>query len=112
MLLLRKKGHMSPEYPDKHSIKNEDWAIRKAKQHMQASKVDDHEEGKADDDNKSVTNNSQSKAAWSGLLIEKESLHSNTISKDRLKNCITLDNGSTLSLFSNPELVEDIQTSR
>jgi hypothetical protein len=31
--------------------------------------------------------------------------------KDRLKNCITLDNGSTLSLFSNPDLVQDIQTS-
>jgi F0F1-type ATP synthase alpha subunit len=28
-----------------------------------------------------------------------------------LKKCITLDNGSTLSLFSNPELVQDIQTS-
>jgi hypothetical protein len=31
--------------------------------------------------------------------------------KDRLKNCITLNNGSTLSLFSNPDLVQDIQTS-
>ena len=31
--------------------------------------------------------------------------------KDRLKNCITLNNGSTLSLFSNPALVQDIQTS-
>jgi hypothetical protein len=31
--------------------------------------------------------------------------------KDRLKNCITHDNGSTLSLFSNPELVQDIQNS-
>eukprot|EP00978_Attheya_sp_CCMP212_P000842 scaffold1766_cov39-Attheya_sp.AAC.2 len=28
----------------------------------------------------------------------------------RLKNWITLDNGSTLSLFSNPDLVEDIRT--
>jgi hypothetical protein len=30
----------------------------------------------------------------------------------RFRNWITLDNGSTLSLFSNPDLVEDIQTSR
>ena len=30
----------------------------------------------------------------------------------RLKSCITLDNGLTLSLFSNPELVEDIRTSK
>jgi hypothetical protein len=30
----------------------------------------------------------------------------------RLKNRITLDNGSTLSLFSNPDLVQDIQTTR
>jgi hypothetical protein len=29
----------------------------------------------------------------------------------RLKNWMTLDNGSTLSLFLNPESVEDIQTS-
>jgi hypothetical protein len=31
--------------------------------------------------------------------------------KNRLKNCITLDNGLTLSLFSNPNIVQDIQTS-
>jgi hypothetical protein len=31
--------------------------------------------------------------------------------KDRLKSCITPDNGSTLSLFSSPDLVQDIQTS-
>jgi hypothetical protein len=31
--------------------------------------------------------------------------------KHRLKNCITLDNGSTLSLFSNPDLVQEIRTS-
>jgi hypothetical protein len=31
--------------------------------------------------------------------------------KNRLENCITINNGSTLSLFSNPELVQDIRTS-
>jgi hypothetical protein len=43
------------------------------------------------------------------LLIEKHSLYSNE-AENRLKNWITLDNGSTLSLFSNPDLVKNITT--
>jgi hypothetical protein len=45
-------------------------------------------------------------------LIVEQSLYNNVRdAKHKLKNCITLDNGSTLSLFSNPDLVQDIQTS-
>jgi hypothetical protein len=43
------------------------------------------------------------------LLIEKYSLYNNE-AENRLKNWITLDNGSTLSLFSDPDLVENITT--
>jgi hypothetical protein len=45
------------------------------------------------------------------LIVKKSLYNDDPDAKDRLKNCITLDNGSTLSLFSNPDLVQDIQTS-
>jgi hypothetical protein len=61
-------------------------------------------------DKESVRSNRfPSRVGWSGLMLEQQSLYNNE-AQDRLKNCITLDNGSTLSLFSNPELVQDIQT--
>jgi hypothetical protein len=63
-------------------------------------------------DNESVRSNRQpSRVGWSGLVFEQQSLY-NDEAQDRLKNCITLDNGSTLSLFSNPELVQDIRTTK
>jgi hypothetical protein len=44
-------------------------------------------------------------------LIIEQSLHNDDRdAKHRLKNCITLNNGSALSLFSNPDLVQDIRT--
>ena len=36
------KGHMSPECPQKSTIKREDWAIRKATVYMQADKEEDN----------------------------------------------------------------------
>jgi hypothetical protein len=45
-----------------------------------------------------------------GYIKPKEqSLYNTEDLELRLKNCITLDNGSTLSLFSNPNLVQDIR---
>jgi hypothetical protein len=44
-------------------------------------------------------------------MFEQQSLY-NGKAQGRLKNCITLDNGSTLSLFSNPKLVQDIPTTK
>jgi uncharacterized glyoxalase superfamily protein PhnB len=108
----RKKGHMSPECPDKNSIKKKDWHIKKAIQYyMEAAKADVHQNDQLDGDNESTTSKASSRIGWSGLLIEeKESMYNDDQdAKDRLKNCITLDNGSTLSLFSNPELVQNIQ---
>ena len=34
-----KKGHVSPKCPEKDKIPREDWAIRKAEQHMQAEQM-------------------------------------------------------------------------
>jgi hypothetical protein len=75
---------------------------------MEADKADVHQE------NESAISKASSQIGWSGLLIkQKESLYNDDQgAKDRLKNCITLDNGSTLSLFSNPELVQDIRALR
>ena len=108
------KGHMSPECPNKNSIKKEDWAIKKANQsHMERTTDSNQDNDQSEDDNEITSGGPSKKVGWSGLLIEqKESLYNDDRgAKDRLKNCITLDNGSTLSLFSNPELVQDIRTS-
>jgi hypothetical protein len=63
-----KKGHLSPECPDKNTIKKEDWHIKKATQYyMEATKAEtkqDEEEG----DNKSyqtATSKASSQVGWS-----------------------------------------------
>jgi hypothetical protein len=107
-----KKGHLSPDCSEKNKIPKEDWAIRKAELHMQAE--GDHEEQDDESsiaDNESAKSTRSSRVGWSGLLIEKQSLY-NDEAQSRLKNCITLDNGSTLSLFSNPDLVENIRITK
>jgi hypothetical protein len=84
---------------------------------MQAEQQDEQQDhNESTTDNASVTSNRSSRVSWSGLLIatsiEKESHYNDDQEMgSRLRNWITLDNGSTLSLFSNPDLVEDIQTS-
>jgi hypothetical protein len=61
---------------------------------------------------KSTITRGSSKIGWSALQIEwKESLYTdNRDAMSRMKNCILLDSDSTLSLFSNPELVENIRS--
>ncbi len=105
----RKKGHISPKCPEKNSRKKEDWAIKKAELHMQAEQ-DENEQGDNQSTSSNVASTSSKRVGWSGLLIETgENLYNNDHKMGtRLKNWITLDNGSTLSLFSNPHLVEDI----
>jgi hypothetical protein len=81
---------------------------------MEASKANDHQDEPEEGDNKSYksgTSKASSGVQWSGLIIEQSLYNDDPDAKDRLKNCITLNNGSTLSLFSNPDLVQDIQTS-
>jgi hypothetical protein len=45
------------------------------------------------------------------LIVEQILYNNDRDAKHRLKNCITLDNASTLCLFSNPDLVQNIRTS-
>jgi len=67
-------------------------------------------ERRNDEDDVSVESNAtgtsnRSRRAWSGVPI----ILMNDIKHESLKNVITLDNGSTLSLFFNPDMVEDIK---
>ena len=93
---------MSPKCPEKDKIPREDWAIRKAALHMQAKKTKDDEEA-------SQSDKSPKKTGWSGMQVclmdKKKDISS------KMKDDIILDNGSTLSIFANPELVEGIRKS-
>jgi hypothetical protein len=116
MLLLRKMGHLSPECPDRNKIKKDKWHIKKATQYYQdANKPNDHQDEQQEEgDNESfgsTTSKASSQIGWSGLIVEQSLYNDDRDAKDRLKNCIILDNESTLSLFSNPDLVQDIRTS-
>ena len=94
-----KKGHVSPKCPEKDKISREDWAICKAELHMQAQQ-------KKDDDEASQLDKSSKKTKWSGMQVclmdKKKDISS------KMKDEIILDNRSTLSIFANPELVEEI----
>ena len=94
-----KKGHVSPKCPEKDMIPVEDWAIHKAELHMQA-------EQKKDDDAASQSDKSSKKTGWSSMQVclmdKKKDISS------KMKDDIILNNGSTLSIFAHPELVEGI----
>jgi hypothetical protein len=108
-----KKGHISPECREKNTLKKEDWAFRKGEQHMQAKNETPRQDDESTAETESILSTRSSRVGWNGLLIgetEGQSLYNAHDLERRLKNCITLDNGSTLSLFSNPDLVQDIRT--
>ena len=98
-----KTGHMSPKCPEKDKIPRVDWALRKAALHMQAEKTKDDEEA-------SQSDKSPKKTRWSGMQVclmdKKKDISS------KMKDDIILDNGSTLSIFANPELVDGIRKSK
>jgi hypothetical protein len=107
---------LSPECPDKNTIKKENWHINKATQYYQeANQANNHQEEQQEEgDNesyKSTTSKVSSRIGWSGLIVEQIMYNNDRHAKHRLKNCITLDNRSSLCLFSNPDLVQNIRTS-
>jgi hypothetical protein len=96
-----KKGHMIPECPQKNSIKKEDWAISEATVDVQAEKEDEDQDDDSTSDGVTTNSKSLSKLGWSNLLVE---VGNNFYTGDqntmkRMRNSITLDNGSTLSIF-------------
>jgi hypothetical protein len=54
------------------------------------------------------------KERWISLIVRKESLHNNgkQWASGTKGNIILLDNGSTLSLFGNPDMVKNIRESK
>ena len=106
MLLLWKEGTRESTMSRKHTRLRDQWAIRRAEQHLQA-------EGDCDDDGSiashatSGTNISFQNKGWSGLQVNLMNHEDN----QSIGESITLDNGSTLSLFCNHEFVKDIRQS-
>ena len=96
-----KKGHYSNQCRYKDKPKSE-WAFAKAAQNFAAS----------NDEQSTNTNNTDDRSVsseWSGLHISMN--NSELKGEDLMKNSIILDNGSTVDLFSNPELVHGIHQS-
>jgi hypothetical protein len=107
---------LSPECPDKNKIKKDECHIHKATQYCQdANKANDHQDEQQEEGGnesfKRTTSKASSQIGWRGLIVEQSLYNDDRDAKYRLKNCITLNNGSTLRLFSNPDLVQDIQDS-
>lgn len=99
-----KSGHKSPTCRLKDKIPKEDWAINKAKINEGQSYINSEQSKTTDDDNKSISESSTSSAnGWSGAHVQ-------FYQAEEMKNWILLDNGSTVNLFCNPELVENIKT--
>ena len=111
-----KQGHTAPQCPMKNKIPKSEWAIRKAELHMQSVSEDDQDDSSIESgtatsksSKTSRTSKSEKKQEWSGMQL---TLHtSGTNMMDSMQNCITLDTGSTMSIFGNHELVENIQES-
>ena len=62
-----KKGHISPECPQKNAIKKEDWAFRKATVYVQAHGKEDHQDDDSTGDAVSTITRGSSKIGWSAL---------------------------------------------
>jgi hypothetical protein len=111
-----KKGHYANKCPEKGKRPKDQWAVKKAMMHAQAESEKESND-KEDDDNASQaswkSNKSETISKWNGLIVRKESLHNNgkQWATGTKGNSILLDNGSTLSLFGNPNMVKNIRES-
>jgi hypothetical protein len=112
-----KKGHYANKCPEKGKRPKDQWAVKKAMIHVQ-SESEKESEDKEKDNNVSQTlqksNKSNTKIGWKSLLVKKESLHNNgkQWASGTKGNSILLDNGLTLSLFGNPDMVKNIRESK
>ena len=109
-----KKGHLSDKCPEKDKRKKEDWAIKKAMLYVQSESEKETDEQDDDDSSQASTRSSKNTSKnWAHLSIRKESLlnKGESWATGMKKNSIILDNGSTLSLFANPDMVENIRKS-
>jgi hypothetical protein len=104
-----KKGHIVPDCPEKDTRKKEEWAVKKGTVHTQEKKGSNEN---SDENSSESTENKKSKVHWSAVQINLMNEHEEQEQVGRkLKDTIILDNGSTLSIFGNPDMVKDIRKS-
>ena len=121
-----KKGHSSTECPERSTRKYENWAVKKGMQMIQNEVDKDKDGGDSDKDEKPApilksSNNNPSatkRVGWSALQLNlhgkqpKQRKETTTNHEfEGLRDKIILDNGSTMSIFGNPELVTNIRDS-
>jgi Reverse transcriptase (RNA-dependent DNA polymerase) len=104
-----KSGHKSPSCRLKDKTPKEEWAINKAKSteqsHVNSETKDSKDNNTPSNNNNNNNNNNNSNAleGWSGAHVQ-------FYQADEMKEWIILDNGSTVDLFCNPNLVTNIYT--
>jgi hypothetical protein len=102
-----KAGHKSPSCRLKDKTPKEEWAINKAK-NTEQSHV--NSESKNSKDNKTSNNNTANNSSNNDTTEGWSGAHVQFYQADDMRNWILLDNGSTVDLFCNPDLVTDIHT--
>ena len=107
-----KKGHVSPDCPEKNSRKKSDWAYKREKNFNQEQSNSSDDESKTDESVDGSSHRSGKHQGWSGLQLSLMTEEGNkTKMHSKMKDSIILDNGSTLSIFGNPDLVNNIRES-
>jgi hypothetical protein len=104
-----KSGHQSPTCQQKDTIPKNEWAINKAKQKDQ-NHVNTILDNPTDTANSASSTSSQITTAETSQASSREwsGAHIQMYQASVMKDLILLDNGSTVNLFCNPELVENI----
>jgi len=111
------KGHKSNKCSKRTTIPKENWAVRRMEQnYLQSFQEEDDESVSSRETNRSTrTSGSRTQVGWNHLhvgisltnRVTGEENSSDTL--EDMKDHILLDNGSTLSLFTNPDLVVNIR---
>ena len=105
-----KGGHRSSTCRLKEKTAREDWAINKAKAKETPKKESEQSHVNSNSNNNnnqssSTSSNDSTSEGWSGAHVQ-------FYQAEEMKTWIILDNGSTVNLFCNPDLVTNIITTK